>query len=140
MVGALLGIHLGVPFIALTFSKVRYDSLIPSFRRLYEEFGSVNPSELLDVEKPALDFLPPGFVVEKRYPDPIVRSVASAASENREEVTLVLRFILPRLREALERQRGKWMGFGSTAPENARLLSYNQDKLQHAPINNIASE
>lgn len=70
----------------------------------------------------------------------MLRSVEAAAFEHREDVILVLKFILPRLQEGLERQRGSWMGFGATASQDARLLSYESEKLRDAPINNISSE
>lgn len=119
---------------------MKYDVLIPSFRRLYDALRSVDPESLLNVDRPALDFLPPEFKVKKRYPEPILQSLKNAAQAHRDEVVLVLQFVVPRLREGLERQRGSWMGFGETLPEDARLVSYDPVKLQDAPINNIASE
>lgn len=96
----------------------------------------MEPESFLRVDVPALSFLPTDFTVQKKYPDSVLRSVEAATFEHREDVLLVLKFI----EECLERQRGSWMGFGATASQDVRLLSYDSEKLRDAPINNISSQ
>ena len=138
--GVLLGIHVVQPYVAFVFQKPTYSELTDAMRRLDNGLGSVDPAAFLDVESPALDFVSEQFFAARRYPHDLCQSIALFASAHHNDIVKFIRLLLPRIRAAFQKQRGEWFGFGGTDPENSRLSQYDKDKLENAPVHNIASE
>lgn len=140
-VGALLGLHLVQPFLALTFAKrTNHDVITDAFRRLHTALLSVAPQEFLRVDGPALPFVSDEVFAARKYPEEICVSILEMAETHREDVVRLIGLLLPRLAHAFERQRGQVCGFGATNPEECQLASYDQNKLSGAPVHNMAAE
>lgn len=66
--GALIGLHVKEPFLALTMSTTTtYSMLVPSFKQLYEDLKNTDPVALLDVNNLALKFPSKEWFFTKRY-------------------------------------------------------------------------
>ena len=75
--GALIGLHLVQPFLSLTTSaETNYSKLVPAFRQLYEDLQSIDPVLLLDVNKPAFDFVSEERFTSTRYDNDICEAIS----------------------------------------------------------------
>ncbi|KAI8509055.1 hypothetical protein Bbelb_129030 [Branchiostoma belcheri] len=141
-VGALFGVHLVEPFLAITTSTaIDYSKLTLHMKELYLDLTTTDPRALLDTSKPAFGFITQESFQKCKYSEEILSAVANVVREHSDRIVKVVSLALPKLAEGFHRQRADVFGFGNF-DENSELLVSKKDqaKLQHAPINNIAAE
>ena len=141
-VGALVGIHLVEPFLSLTTSStVDYHQLTVSMRQLYMDLTTTKPEKLLDLTKPAFDFITKERFDSCKYNKDLLAAVKRIVDQDSERIVKVLSLTLPKLASGFHRQRANVFGFGSFDPDSSMLVSKkDQVKLMKAPINNLAAE
>lgn len=138
-----LGSHLILPFISLTSSaKTTQQKLLTAFPQLYTDLITTNPEKLLDLDKPAFEFISEERFKHSNYPEELLAPVRLVIEENKEQVVKVLGLLLPRLAKVWERQRGDQYGFGSSPDPEAKekVADMDQEKLKAAPVNNLDPE
>ena len=113
-IGALLGVHLVEPFLMLTTSAATtYSKLIPTYQQLYHDLLETEPCKLHKLNKAAFSFVSDSQFTHSRYALEICRSIEAVCEEYKPQVLKILKFILPALAEAFQRQKGERFGFGS---------------------------
>ena len=139
--GALIGLHLVEPYLALTTStSTTYSTLIPAFHKLYNDLVKVDPEKLLDVTEPALTFVTPELFDKCKYDDDICVAISAVCSSYREQIIKMLSKLLPELANGFKKQKGAIFGFGETNESPHSLSSMSKDKLENAPVHNLQSE
>ena len=141
-VGALLGVHLIEPFLSLTTSsKIDYGQLTTSMKELYHDLTTSKPERLLDISKPAFEFVTQERFESCKYGSEIVSALKLVVDAHSDRIVRLLALCLPKLSEGFQRQRGDVFGFGTFDPESSLLVSkLDQTKLLKAPINNLAAD
>lgn len=141
-VGALFGVHLIEPFLAITTStNIDYSTLTYHMKELYLDLTTADPQALLDTSKPAFGFITRELFQKCKYNGEILSAVANVVGEHSDRIVKVISLALPKLAEGFHRQRADVFGFGDFDEDSGLLVTKkDQAKLQHAPINNIAAE
>ena len=135
--------HLILPYISLTSSSTTSQaSLLEAFPSLYLDLTTVEVEKLLDLDRPALNFISPERFKASNFPEPLLVPARKVLSENFQLACKVFKLLLPRLAKGWERQRGDEYSFGSNPDMSAsdRVLGMDQKKLEQAPINNLDPE
>jgi len=141
--GALVGLHIVEPFLSLTTSSsTTYAKLIPAFKQLYDDLISADPTDLMNVNSPAFQFVSQERFNQTRYDDDICKSLESIISGMRDEVKKDLTMILPKLAEGFKNQKGDIFGFGEDFNKESEyaLARMDSGKLEKAPIHNPTAE
>ena len=100
LAAAILGIHLVEPFLALTYkSNTSYRELIPSMQRLYDNFINTEAEKLLDISKPAFDFVNESPFAARLWPKRLLDEVTVAKNANKRELVKIFKIILPKRAE-----------------------------------------
>ena len=141
-VGTLIGVHLIEPFLSLTTSSnIDYMKLTIAMKQLYCNLTSTKPEELLDVSKPAFNFVSHKRFDSTLYNQDIITSLKKIIEQNSVRIVKVLSLVLPKLAYGFHRQRADVFGFGTFDPNSSLLVSKkNQNQLLKAPINNLSAE
>ena len=93
------------------------------------------------LSKPALKFISNQRYQSILWKDEIIKSMEEAISLYRDDVTAVIRLMLPNLADGWFRQRGNVFGFGDFDPSSPQLLSATSEGLlNEAPVSNIPAE
>ena len=141
-VGTLIGVHLIEPFLSLTTSSnIDYMTLTIAMKKLYCNLTSTKPEELLDVSKPAFNFVSQKRFDSTLYNKDIITPLKKIIEQNSDRIVKVLSLVLPKLANGFHRQRADVFGFGTFDPNSSLLVSKkNQNQLLKAPINNLSAE
>ena len=135
--------HLILPYISLTSSSTTSQAkLLEAFPSLYLDLTTVDVEKLLDLDRPALNFISSERFKASNFPEHLLVPARKVLSENSELACKVFKLLLPRLAKGWERQRGDEYSFGSNPDLTAsdRVLGMDQKKLEQAPINNLDPE
>jgi hypothetical protein len=117
--------------------------LILAFKQLYEELLEKEPSTLLNVKKPAFQFVTADRFQQAKYDISVCEAVQTIANEYKHEVVKMLKVIMPALATAFKKQKGEIFGFGEKDQEQGSqhaLSRMNKEKLEKAPIHNLDAE
>lgn len=110
-------------------------------RQLYQDLTTTAPSDLLDLNKPAFQFVSQERFDSCKWPTCILESLSQSIAAYKEKVLQVLSLLLPSLAEGFFQQRGNVFGFGDYNPQSTTLVTqYDMTLLNKAPINNIDAE
>ena len=145
-VGALIGLHLVEPFLSLTTSSATtYTSLIPAFKRLYDDLTTSPADHVMDTTNQAFSFVSAARFKSCKYQDVIIQAISNTVQQFPDEIRKVLKLLLPLLAQGFKNQKGKIFGFGQdeeSDDDNSQyeLAKMDQAKLAHAPIHNLAAE
>lgn len=138
-----LGSHLILPYISLTSSSTTtQDKLMVAFPTLYTDLTTVDPKELLILDKPAFKFISAERFKQTNFPEDLLVPARLVLTENKQLATQVIKLLLPRLAKGWEKQRGNEYSFGVKPDLSAkdRVAAMDQDKLKLAPVNNLDPE
>ena len=140
-VGVIMGTHLVEPYLSLTSSSTTsWDKLRSSFPTLYQDLTTVQPALLLDLTKPAFNFVSEERFSKCLYSADLLKPTEVIIESFRTEIISVLNILLPKLAKGWVRQRGEIFGFGQTPLSEASILNLDQEKLKEAPISNLDAE
>ena len=141
-VGALIGLHLVDPFLSLTTSsETKYSKLIPAFKELYDNLRNTVPKDILQVTKPAYNFISEERFDSTKYDESICSEISKVIDCYYVELEKMFLIILPALTKGFEHQKGAIFGFGEEDKESDHALSkMNPEKLENAPIHNLDAE
>ena len=102
-----LGSHLILPYISLTSSSTTTkDKLMVAFPTLYTDLTTVDPKELLNLDRPAFKFTSVERFKQTNFPEELLVPARLVLSENKQLATQVIKLPLPRLAKGWEKQRG----------------------------------
>ena len=138
-----LASHLILPFISLTSSSTTSQAkLMEALPILYTDLTTVKVEKLLDLDKPAFNFVSTERFNQSNFPEILLSPARLVLAENSELACQVLKLLLPRLAKGWERQRGNEYSFGVNPDQEARdkVADMNQEKLKQALINNLDPE
>ena len=140
--GALIGLHLVEPYLSLTIStETTYSKLIPAFQQLYQELRDTDACKLLSVSEPAFTFVSADRFRQTKYDDDVCEAISRVVIAFQPEVLKLLRIILPKLAEGFQRQKGDIFSFGESDEVSEHALAQmDQEKLEKAPVHNLAAE
>ena len=139
--GALIGLHLTEPFLSLTTSaKTDYAKLIPAMKQLYTDLLETDVEQLLNVHTPAFSFISNERFQHSKYDDDICGAIQEVANIYKKDVLKVLRVLLPKLANGLQKQKGDIFEFGEFSESAYALSKMDQQKLSKAPIHNLNPE
>ena len=102
-----------------------------------------SPNDLLDVSKPAFKFVSKERFEHsfKSWDKKLIESVQKFANHHADRIVGVLKLVMPKCADGFHLQRAHIFGFGSFDQENPMLVdNKDMNKLDKAPINNLASE
>jgi len=140
-VGALIGLHLVEPFLSLTTSSnTNYSKLIPAFQELHCDLTKTDPSDLLNVDKPAFKFVSQERFNQTKYDEDICIAISKTSSQFQDQVVKVLSMLLPHLAEGFRNQKGDIFGFGEKGTTEYSLSTMDSAKLDEAPIHTLTAE
>ena len=114
--------------------------MVPAFHQLYEDLQSTDSVLLLDVNKPAFDFVSEERFTSTRYDNDICEAISQVTSVYRTEVIKIIKMMLPSLAEGFLKQKGAIFGFGEVQESEHALSRTDSSKLDQAPVHNIAAE
>jgi hypothetical protein len=111
-------------------------------RQLYEDLKTTNVNDLLDISKPAFQFVEPKRFKECiKWEDVLLKAVKDSVETYKVKVVAVLSILLPRLADGFFVQRGDVFGFGNLDPNSSKLVTKHAiQSLNKAPIHHLDSE
>ena len=140
--GALIGLHLVEPFLSLTMAAdTTYTKINPAFQQLYQELLDTDACTLLNVDEPAFKVVSTERFKQARYDQEICDAIVKVAASFRPQVIKLLEVILPKLAAGFQKQKGDIFSFGNCDKTAKYSVSHmNKEKLEKAPIHNLAAE
>ena len=115
-VGVIVGTHPVEPYLSLTSdSNTTWDKLCTAFPTLYQDLTMVEPARLLDLTRPAFNFVSEERFSSCLYSSDLLQPTILIIEQSRTEIISVLNVLLPKLVKGWARQRGQMFGFGETS-------------------------
>ena len=146
---ALVGIHITIPFqTLLTANETNYSALLATFPVLYNELNSVDPEKMCITTEQVFHFVSSDIFncVKKQMKSAVLGSINATVFFYKEEITNLLRLILPGMAEGFSTQRGKIFGFGPEAEKSGMTFKVStateeeMQKLNSTTVHNLGEE
>ena len=146
---ALVGIHITIPFqTLLTANETKHSTLLATLPVLYNELNSVDPEKMCITTEQVFNFVSSDIFncVKKQMKSAVLDSINATVFFYKEEITNLLRLILPGMAEGFSTQSGKIFGFGPEAEKSGMTFKVStateeeMQKLNSTAVHNLGDE